>query len=111
MVSLESVDFFDSRHAHARRHKGTATSSRRATAMEESKQLESSGQSDHNLRLSYYLKYFARSSSSNSVSDSNSNAEPFLYEPEVEQPLHFLRSLTMMKVSPTQSGEAKASNI
>ena len=49
--------------------------------------------------------------SSNSDSGGDGTAGPYLYEPEVEHPLHLLRSPTMMKGSTTITGEAKASII
>ena len=66
---------------------GGITCPRRATAMEEGKRSEFSLQSDHDLRLVYYLESFTGSAYtiSNSNSDGYSIAEP--YEPEVEHPL------------------------
>ena len=74
--------------------------------MEASKQLESS-----DLRLSCHSESFAGCAytSSNSDCDGDSIAEPYLYEPDVQQPRHSLWSPTMMKGSTTPSGEAKAS--
>ena len=45
--------------------------------------------------------------SSNTDSDSDRIAEQYLYEPELENPVHFLRNLTMMKGYTTQTGKAK----
>ena len=58
-----------------------------------------------------YLESFPGSAytSSNSDSDGDGTTGPSLYEPEVERPLHLLLSLTMMKDSTPQTGEAKAS--
>ena len=83
------------------------------TAMDESEQSETNDQSNHNLRLSNYSESFAGRAytSTNSDSDSDGPAESYLYETEVEYPLHLLQSLTMIKGSTTITGEAKASII
>ena len=71
---------------------------------------------DHSIQISGYLtirKILIESSysSNNSDSDSDNIATPYLYEPEVEHILYLLWSLSMMKGSTTQVGEAKASTL
>ena len=68
---------------------------------------ESKYQSNYNLRLKYLFRILHSAyTCSNLDSDSDSIAEPYLYEPVVEYSLHLQGSLTLMKDSTTQTGEA-----